>query len=190
MKYSKIRDQLKTGDVLLFSGRGFISWWIRVRTWSKISHNGMVYRVGANSQDVMVYESTRLTGKDGVQISLLSVRGKNYKGRIFVRQLHTRRDNQFYKTIHALRKEVAGRKYERNVLELIGSVAFWKNKVCLVYIFCSELVALAFKRWGLFKSDTPENERTPADFTQKNLTVDRDLVTGSWLGPEIELEFD
>lgn len=72
---------------------------------------------------------------------------------------------------------------------MIGSVAFWKNKVCLVYIFCSELVALAFKRWRLFKSDTPENERTPSDFT-KGGKVDGDLVTGAWLGREIELEFD
>ncbi len=190
MKYSEIRNQLQTGDVLLFSGRGFVSWWIRLRTLSDISHIGTVYRVLRNNQDVMVWESTRLTGKDGVQISLLSVRGKNFKGKIRVRRLYTRRDNQFYKTIHDLRQEVAGRKYERNILELIGSVAFWQNKVCLVYIFCSELVGLAFKRWRLFKSNTPENERTPADFTQKNGTVDRDLVTGTWLGPEIELEFD
>ncbi len=186
MKYTDIRDKLKTGDVLLFSGRGFVSWVIRLRTWSKISHVGMVYKIGTN---VMVWESTRLTGKDGVQISLLSVRGKRYKGRIRVRQLHTRRDNQFYGTFDKVRQETKGVKYERHWWELWGSVAFWKNKVCLAYIFCSELLGLMFKRWGLFKKDFPENELAPVDFTVKSQKVTGELVTGAWLGPEIELEF-
>ena len=186
MKYEDIRDKLKAGDVLLFSGRGFISWLIRLRTWSKISHNGMVYKIG---QNVMVWESTRLTGKDGVQISLLSVRGKRYKGKISVRQLHTRRDNKFYTTFNEVRQEMKGKKYERNILELWGSVAFWKNKVNLTYIFCSELLGLMFKRWGLFKRNFPENELVPVDFTKKSKKVTGQFVTGTWLGPAIDLEF-
>lgn len=181
-----MRGDLKSGDVLLFSGRGLASWLIRLRTWSDISHVGLIYKIG---QDVMVWESTRLTGKDGVQISLLSVRGKRYKGKIKVRQLHTRRDNSFYKTLHAVRKELKGKKYERHILELLGSVAFWKNKVCLIYIFCSELLGLMFKRWGLFKREFPENELAPVDFTKKSKKVTGELRTGTWLGPAIELEF-
>ena len=186
VKYKDMRDNLKTGDVLLFSGRGFASWAIRIRTWNAISHVGMVYRIG---NAVMVWESTRLTGRDGVQISLLSVRGRKYKGKIKVRRLHVSRDNQFYKTFDKVRQETKGKKYERHWWELWGSVAFWKNKVCLTYIFCSELLGLMLKRWGFFKRDFPENELSPADFTAKSGKVTKELETGAWLGPEIELEF-
>lgn len=186
MKYEDIRPKLKSGDVLLFSGRGLVSWLIRLRTWSFASHVGLVYKIG---QDVMVWESTRLTDKDGAQISLLSVRGKRYKGRIRVRQLHTRRDNSFYKTLRTVREELKGVKYERHWWELWGSVAFWKNKVNLKYLFCSELVGYVFKRWGLFKSVFPENELAPVDFTKKSKKVTGELRTGTWLGPAIELEF-
>jgi len=188
MKYTDIRDQLQTGDVLLFSGRGFASLLIRLRTWSWSSHVGMVSRVGTNKQDVMVWESTKLTGIDGVQISLLSVRGKTYNGRIRVRQLHTRRDNEFYNTIHALRAEVEGTKYERNWWELLGAAAIWRNVANIAYLFCSELVALAFKRWKILKNGVPENEYVPGDFEQGG-KIDKKLVTGSHLGPEIDIEF-
>ena len=186
MKYEDIRSDLKSGDVLLFSGRGLASWLIRLRTWSDISHVGMVYKIG---QNVMVWESTKLTGKDGVQISLLSVRGKRYKGKIQVRPLHTRRDNKFYRTFDEVRKETKGVKYERHWWELWGSVAFWKNKVCLIYIFCSELLGYIFKRWGLFKRNFPENELAPVDFTKKSKKVTGELCMGTWLGPAIALEF-
>ena len=145
----------------------------------------MVYKIGSN---IMVAESTKLTGKDGVQISLLSVRGKRYKGKIRLRRLYTMRGAEFFHTAETVRDETKGKKYERRLLELLGSVAFWKNKVCLIYIFCSELIGLYFKRWGLFKWVFPENELAPVDFT-KGGKVDKLLKPGTWLGDEIKLEF-
>ena len=44
MKYQDIRSQLKTGDILLFSGKGGISEGIKFFTLSKWSHVGMVYK--------------------------------------------------------------------------------------------------------------------------------------------------
>ena len=185
MKYTDIHDQLQTGDVLLFSGRGFASLLIRLRTWSWSSHDGMVYR--ANKR-VYVWESTRLTGKDGEQTSLLSERGKTYNGKIRVRRLYTMRDYKFYQTIEDLRAEVKGTKYERNWWELLGAAAIWRNVANLCYLFCSELVALAFKRWKILKNGVPENEYVPGDFEQGG-KIDKKLVTGSHLGPAIDIEF-
>ena len=87
-----------------------------------------------------------------------------------------------------VRQDTKGVKYERHWWELWGSVAFWKNKICLVYIFCSELVGLYFKRWKLFKGFVYENELAPVDFTEGG-KVDKLLTDKAWLGVAIELEF-
>ncbi|MDQ5908338.1 MAG: hypothetical protein QG599_429 [Pseudomonadota bacterium] len=102
MRYETIRDQLKKGDVLLFSGKGGISEGIKFFTLSKWSHVGMVYRLedphDANGT-VFCWESTTLndladadSGKltQGVQRVELSERlercfAKGYE--ISVRQL-------------------------------------------------------------------------------------------------------
>lgn len=43
-KYSQIKDTLNTGDIVLFSGVGAIGWSIKMYTFSKYSHVGMVRR--------------------------------------------------------------------------------------------------------------------------------------------------
>lgn len=39
-----VESQLHTGDVFMFSGRAFYSYGIRILTWSRMSHCGMIYR--------------------------------------------------------------------------------------------------------------------------------------------------
>lgn len=43
-RYNHIADDLHTGDVFLFSGRALHSYLIRIPTWSRMSHCGMIYR--------------------------------------------------------------------------------------------------------------------------------------------------
>ncbi len=42
-RYDHIANDLKTGDVFLFSGRALHSYLIRIPTWSRMSHCGMIY---------------------------------------------------------------------------------------------------------------------------------------------------
>ena len=155
MKYEEYRKIAKTGDVILFSGWSPASLLIRLITWSLWSHIGSVARI---TTDVFCWESTKMTGKDGVQISLLSNRIATYKGRVGIRRLHTRRDNDFYWVARNLRHILMGVKYELKIEELIGSALPYKNKWNLTTIFCSELKAFLFMCLGILKSKDPPNE--------------------------------
>ena len=160
--YLMIRDTLQTGDILLFSGEGVISRVIQFISRSWMSHVATVYR---QSDDVYCYESTSMSkGKNGVQISLLSNRIEGYKGKVWVRRLECNRDARFYRILRDLRHEFRGKKYERNIWELLGSALPWRNTANLNTIFCSELIAEAFQRWGFLLPLKPSNEYTPADF--------------------------
>jgi len=188
MKYSDIRKDLKTGDILLFNGRGFVSWLIKLATASDVSHVGMVYVIGG---DVYCWESTSMRkGADGVQISLLSNRINNYNGTVKVRHLVTERDSAFYEALKIFRDEVKGRKYEQNIWELMGAAMPWRNKSNLKTIFCSELIAEMFKRWGFLIDGFVSNEYTPNDFSFGK-RVDHDIRLSDepvCLGKEILIE--
>ena len=87
----------------------------------------------------------------------------------------------------ALRREVAGREYEQDTLELIKAAydgPFGHNEEDISSLFCSELVAEAYQRLGLLSEEKPSNEYTPADFSEKR---DIALLAGS-LGPEIVIK--
>jgi len=160
LEYGEIRPKLQTGDILLFEGRGFVSWLIKRATRLRFSHCAMVYVLGG---DVYCWESTMLTGKNGVQISLLSQRLGNYKGRVYVRFLHVERTQEMLEALGEFRHEVKGRRYEIDMIELAGAAMPWRNKENLKSIFCSELIAAAFQRMDLFGTLKPSNEYYPGD---------------------------
>ncbi|MBI4640690.1 MAG: hypothetical protein HY731_08350 [Candidatus Tectomicrobia bacterium] len=185
MKYEAIRNQLKTGDILLFSGKSGISEGIKFFTLSKWSHVGMVYafqdRLDPNGT-VFCWESTTLsdikdaeTGKltKGVQRVELSERlercfAQGYE--ISVRQLSIPLTDEMIIALNQFRHDVSGRPYERNKIELIKSAydsIFGENKEDLSSLFCSELVAEAYQKMGLLTEDTSSNEYTPKDFSQE-----------------------
>ena len=58
-KYEDIRGDLRTGDIILFSGKGGISHAIKLTTNSKWSHVGMVLRL-PESQAAFLWESRPL----------------------------------------------------------------------------------------------------------------------------------
>ena len=203
MKYDDLRDTLKTGDILLFGGKGAISDGIKLFTLSKWSHVGMVYRINDDEKDndiVFCWESTTLanindaeTGKltKGVQLVILSERlercfAKGYE--ISHRSLNKNITDDMLRSLKNFRKEVSGRPYEKNKLELIkAAYDGWlgDNKENLSSLFCSELVAEAYQRMGLLPEVgsahkvKPSNEYTPADFSvEKRLSLLNDYSLG------------
>jgi hypothetical protein len=183
MKYDDIRSQLKTGDVILFSGEGGISDGIKFFTRSRYSHVGIVYRF-SDPRDpegtVFCWESTTLsdltdadTGKAtmGVQRVELSERlercfAKGYAIRI--RPLAKALTDPMVEALNAFRHEVSGRPYEKSVLDLLRAAYdgfLGANREDLSSLFCSELVAEAFQRMGLLSDSIPSDEYTPKDFS-------------------------
>jgi len=94
-KYEEIRAKIRTGDIVLFSGKGGISHGIKLETNSRWSHVGMALRL-PEWDTVLLWESTTLSNlediidgrkKRGVQLVLLSDRMKKYDGEVTVRHL-------------------------------------------------------------------------------------------------------
>ncbi len=194
--YTEIRDQLRTGDLILYSGKQRISALIKALTFSRWSHVGMVVRLP--TQDLIgVWESTKKgtgledldsgTARKGVQFVVLSDRARTYKGRLAIRRLHDARLGDLdYQRLWKLRQDLREKPYETDRLELFKAVydgPFGKNKEDLSSVFCSELVAEAYQTLGLLDEKKPSNEYVPADFSSSRRL---DLTKGE-LGPEILL---
>lgn len=202
MNYSAVRSELKTGDLLLFSGKGGISAGIKFFTISKWSHVGMVYKFESPLDpkgSIFCWESTTLsnvedaeTGKltKGVQRVELSERiekcfSKGYE--ISVRPLSNPLTDEMLIQLNSFRHMVSGRPYEKNIIELLKSAYdgfLGENQEDLSSLFCSELVAEAYQRMGLLKDKPGSNEYTPKDFSaDRNLS----LELGYKLGNEIAI---
>ena len=180
MNYNQIRNELKTGDIVLFSGKNHISDLIKWASRGPWSHVGMIVRV-AEYDMVMLWESTTLSNvKDwidqkyisGVQLVSLTERLCKYNGDVAVRLLNQPLSVEQKERLAALRRQLRGRPYEQNKLELIKSAydgPLGTNHVeNLQSIFCSEQVAEAYQRMGLLAEPPvglPSNEYTPVDFS-------------------------
>lgn len=195
--YNKqLRAKLKTGDVVLFSGKGGISAGIKWATLSRWSHVGMIV-VLPEYDFVTVWEATTLISlvdldtkvpRKGVQLVPLSSRIQGYDGEVALRQLKgVTFDGGDVKNLMQLRRELAGKPYEKNQIELIKATydgPLGRNSEDLTSLFCSELVAKAYQRLGLLGKGKPSNEYTPADFSEKKQLK---LLKGS-LGKEVFLK--
>lgn len=185
MRYEDMRSQLKTGDILLFSGKGGISEGIKFFTVSRWSHTAIVYRFDGPLDpkgSIFCWESTTLsnvkdadTGKltKGVQRVELSERlekcfAKGYD--ISVRPLSKALSEDMLLILNNFRHEVSGRPYEKDKIELLKAAydgLFGDNTEDLSSLFCSELVAEAYQRMGLLTEKLPSNEYVPKDFSSE-----------------------
>lgn len=181
IKYSEIRKELKSGDMVLFSGGGFVSRMIQMFTRSPYSHVGLVIKDDWWDM-LLLWESTTLSKiktvhgnvRQGVAIRPLSEVVENYDGQVAVRQLTFPLTDAQELTISELRQEFKGREYEQNKSELFKSAYDFiggKNEEDLSSLFCSELVAEAYQRVLFLPESKPSNEYTPADLADVALDI-------------------
>ncbi|MEM7576402.1 MAG: hypothetical protein AAF328_02910 [Planctomycetota bacterium] len=202
MQYETIRPQLKTGDLVLFSGRAPVSRLIQLFTAGPWSHVGMVVRLSEFDDAVMLWESTTLTtlpdverGRPirGVQLVPLSQRLAHYEGSAAVRHLHRPVTFGQRDALASLRHRLARRPYERRELELLRSaldLVGTPNREDLSSVFCSELVAEAYQAMGLLAEPPkgpPSNEYTPMDFSEARQDA-LALQKRQRLSPEVTIE--
>lgn len=123
------------------------------------------------------------SGKVREGVELLPLSRKIFSGwydRVAIRRLtgigKEKRD-QMYDDLLAFRKEIQGRPYEEDRIELILSsidvqdkyMSFLRNtEEDLSSLFCSELVAAAYQRMGLIDTKKLSNTYTPDDFCSEN----------------------
>jgi hypothetical protein len=186
---------LKTGDIVLFSGKSGFSRSIKWFTWSPWTHIGMILRIPQFS-DPLIWESLRVpelpdaidgTMKSGVQLLHYKDRVQACTCAVGIRSLNQPISDDMYNKLIEFRESVKNRPYESSFLELIRAAwdgPFGRNEENLESLFCSELIAEAYQTMGLLQCDkkggAPSNEYTPKYFSEKgNLPL-----LGRWsLGP-------
>lgn len=199
--YDDVRDDLNTGDIVLFSGKGLISMGLRIGALCSWSHVAMVVRV--REPDVaLLYQTTPLckakdffagTLKNGVQINVMSEAVNGYNGKVAVRHLSVTRTPEMLDALSRFRREVKDRPYEEHIIQMVKAV--WEGPLGhveedLSSLFCSELVAEAYQRMGLLPANecggTPCTEYTPKDFSSEGGNIE--LLLDATLGEEMVIK--
>lgn len=198
--YDSVRDSLKTGDLVIFSGKSAVSNFIKLFSGGKWSHVGMVLRLKEFADAVLLWESTTLNNvadietqaaTKGVQLVPMSQRVASYDGEIAVRRLNKAVTAKMQRALAERRKALSRKPYEAGEIELLKAaydgIAGQSSGEDLSSLFCSELVAEAYQAMGLlpeYPKGLPSNEYTPLDFSShRNLK----LLAGYSLGEEIPI---
>lgn len=198
---SALAPGLKTGDVLLFSGRSHVSEGIKYLTASNWSHVGLLYRDPATDELDVWEAGSRADMIDldtgglhrGVRRVRLTDRLAVYDGEAFVRPLAKPLDRDRLAVLETMRTELRGRAYEDSLLEMVLAAydgPFGDNAPDLSTVFCSELVAEALHRLGVVAPERPANEYMPSDFCGRPGPQREPLtfLDGYGLGEEIAIE--
>lgn len=197
--FKEIETDLRTGDILLFSGKGIASAGIKRILGCAWSHVGLVVRT-ARSDLPLLLESTpcrdlvdvvsgRVDG--GVRLVSLSERLATFEGAVAVRRLNRPLAPAQLDRLADLLRQLRGRPYERRLLELLLSVSDRVDlkRENLTSLFCSELIAEILQGIGLLEDigqgGRPSNEYTPRHFSS---ACDLKLKLGFAFGPEIRLD--
>ena len=149
--YDMMRPNMRTGDLVEFSGRSLLDATIQWRTGYDVNHTAIVLCMktadfGA-AEHVLILEATPF----GVRLSRLSRRLESYRGSAFWVPLrsewNSRRD-----VICAAAMSYEGRRYDYGSLarNLIGRVSAKADAM-----FCSELAFVALRDAGLPVGDGP-----------------------------------
>ena len=194
-EFQEILTLLKTGDVVLFSGKTGFSRSIKWFTVSHWTHVGMVIRLPEHP-DPLIWESLRIpelpdvidgTLKSGVQLLNLADRLRTCVADIAIRSLNEPITSDMNGALLNFRETVRNRPYEQSMLQLFRSAwdgPFGQNQADLSSIFCSELIAGAYQAMGLLPCNTsggqPSNEYTPKYFSEQGPI---NLLGGYSLGP-------
>jgi hypothetical protein len=111
-QYTDVRNKLRPGDIVVFSGVQPISWLIKFYSNSPVTHAGIVTDVFGAS-DVQLSESTIENGKNGVQTNPLSTtlagygRGSSASGLLLRDEIRAKIDwTKFYAFITACTGQV------------------------------------------------------------------------------------
>ena len=175
-------SSLKTGDIVLFSGRCKVARMIQVLTLCKWSHVGMIIKDPVYG--ICSYESTHndnWEGLDigrktqGVQLVQLSKRLQKYKGDIAIMRLNDVKLSGYdLDNLQHFRESSVGAKFETNMLEAFLSMFKWiNNKGDFTDRFCTEHIGGALRSMGIISRTYDVHKLTPADFAYRRVKLER-----------------
>lgn len=162
--YPTVIKEVRAGDVIGFSGNGFISKIIKWKTRSRISHVGCIIDRGSGTE---LIESTTLKKNAGVSVIPLLRRVQNYYGRLY-----------WFPLKESVRKQIDFEAYNYFLLSKDGYAYDTWQAICsatILYgkedfskLFCSELVCGALEySGGIGRINC--SEQTPVDVLRLNI---------------------
>lgn len=178
--YEQYRTQMKTGDLIAFSGNAGFSHVIKWATRSHYSHVGIVLKAEMGSgfgDSILVIESTLQTtvldaskqAIKGIQMHWLSKRIDLYDGSVYWLQLKAPMAPEKQAEMEAWLRETHNQKVSYDYLQIYGAAIDWFDELGLTNqpdfstIFCSELVAKALQIGGAIDPNINPSEKTPDD---------------------------
>jgi hypothetical protein len=178
---SEIVNEIRTGDLIMFSGISIFSYVIRASTMSIYSHCGIIY-IEPSTNEITVIHSvsdnssvcidTNFNASGVVRSRLSDIIDSGYYDTIDIYKVN-RSINISGNELMKIYKHYMLKSYEIHLLELMGSaldckcsgVECIKNRRNEDSFFCSELVATIYEKLGLVKLNDCPNEYTPYDVT-------------------------
>jgi hypothetical protein len=181
---------LKTGDIVLFAGRGLtqgLSRWFGRSPWS---HVAMVLRASDDAEP-RLWEAVCAGPQRGTAVVRLAARLAGFRGRISARCLNRALAPAQCERLEGLRRELAERVARRGLLDLMGAADdgwLGAGPDMLGDPLDGELVALAYQRLGLLDDvahgGMPPSRYRPGRFAE---ACRLELKSGYALGPELVL---
>ena len=198
--YDQLQGSLKTGDLVLFSGKSTFSNLIKLASGGKWSHVGLVLVEPDRPDEPLLWEATTLCDvpdvevgavEPGIQLVPLRARVERYDGEVTCRALNRPLGEEQIARLTAARGALGRRAFEGRKLELARAVydgpGGASRREDLSTVYCAELVAEAYQAMGLlpeWPEGLPSNEYVPLDFCEERGLK---LLDGFALGPEVPL---
>jgi hypothetical protein len=198
-RFKEFASELRTGDIVLFSGKGLTSVGIERILGCAWSDVGLVVGTADNGLPLLLESTPRrdlvdvLTGErtGGVRLVGLSERLASSDGAVAARRLDPALAPAQIERLMGLIRQLHGRPYECSLLELFRAVSdrVERPRENFASLFCSELIAEVLQSIGLLddvgQGGRPSNEYTPRHFSSAH---DLRLKLGFAFGPEIRLD--
>jgi hypothetical protein len=211
-------SNLQTGDILLFNDDvfafkhkkwsdylfGILDSAIKFFTNSKYNHCGIVikdpqftdpplkgyYMMHSGSENFGDAENDR--SKIGVQLSDLKEAIDLYPGNVYVRRLHTDRNQEFYDKLARAHNFVHNIPYDMNPIDWIRvELGLWKEgepeDQKLDKYWCSALVSFMYTQLGLLAPDTPWSFIKPVQLGTEHKEEELKFINCT-LDPELEIK--
>ena len=167
-----LKRDLKTGDIILFSGKSLISRMIRLFTFSRWSHIGLVIR-DRRTDELLLWEATTDNIVDDyelgprkrcVQLVKLEEKIRHYRGVVAVRHLRgVEIDLQMQSELDNLVKQLRTASYQNYLIEYLRYFLGYRRDQ-MKQAFCSQLIAEAYQRLRLIPPEKPPIFYIPKDF--------------------------
>ena len=188
-------DGLRTGDIVLFSGKCLVSRIIRFLSKSKWSHVGMII-IDPKYDYPLIYEATKSNDTicldanrvSGVQLTPLYERVHNYNGSVGIRKLKgvDLSDESLY-SLYLFKTFMIGIAFEDSFITFLAAIyplPYGERYGDARKVYCSELIAQCYMEMGLLTRLPPSNKYAPSFFDE---TKENKLLKG-YLGKVRDLK--